>query len=134
MHWGVDYSAPAGTPIRAAADGTVVIARRNGNHGLYVRIDHGDGVATTYSHVQRFAPGIKAGARVKAGAVIANVGRTGMATGPHLCFEVFIGERRVDPEPLLAEGGRRLLGADRLAFERAKERTISTEIAADSQI
>jgi len=132
FHWGVDFPAPTGTPIYAAADGVVTAARRNGNYGLYIRIDHGDGVATTYGHMHRFEPGIAPGVVVKAGDTIAQVGRTGLATGPHLYFEVFIGDRRVDPEPLLAEGARQLLGPDLAAFERIKRQTGATEIASES--
>ena len=132
FHWGVDFPAPTGTPVYAAADGVVTAARRNGNYGLYIHIDHGDGVATTYGHVHRFEPGIAPGVVVKAGDTIAQVGRTGLATGPHLYFEVFIGDRRVDPEPLLAEGARQLLGADLAAFERIKQQTGATEIASES--
>ncbi len=132
FHWGVDFPAPTGTPIYAAADGVVVAARRNGNYGLFMQIDHGNDVSTTYGHMSRFAAGMKPGTPVRAGDVIAHVGRTGLATGPHLYFEVFIGDRRVDPEPLLAEGARRLLGTDLAAFERVKQQTGVTEIASDS--
>ncbi|MGE0659214.1 MAG: M23 family metallopeptidase [Reyranellaceae bacterium] len=132
FHWGVDFPAPTGTPIYAAADGVVVAAKRNGNYGLFMQIDHGNDVSTTYGHMSRFAAGMKPGTPVKAGDVIAHVGRTGLATGPHLYFEVFIGDRRVDPEPLLAEGARRLTGTDLAAFERIKQQTGVTEIASDS--
>lgn len=130
MHWGVDYPAPAGTPIYAAADGVITDARRNGNYGLFMQIDHGHGVATTYGHMQKFAPGKKPGTRVKAGEVIAHVGRTGLATGNHLYFEVFLGDRRIDPETVWPGSETRLAGADLEAFERFKQQGGSTEIAA----
>lgn len=133
MHWGVDFPADNGTPILAAADGVITAAKRYGNYGLYMHIDHGQGVATTYGHMQRFAPGMKPGVKVKAGDVIAHVGRSGLATGPHLYFEVLIGERRVDPEPLIAEGGSRLVGSDMAAFERVKLQSGVTEIASESR-
>lgn len=133
MHWGVDFPAQHGTPIYAAADGVITAAKRYGNYGLYMHIDHGQGVATTYGHMSSFAPGMKPGVKVKAGDVIAHVGRTGVATGPHLYFEVVIGERRVDPEPLIAEGGSRLIGSDLLAFERVKLQSGVTEIASESR-
>ena len=128
----VDIVGAARLQALADADGVVTAARRNGNYGLYIHIDHGDGVATTYGHVHRFEPGIAPGVVVKAGDTIAQVGRTGLATGPHLYFEVFIGDRRVDPEPLLAEGARQLLGVDLVAFERIKQQTGGTEIASES--
>ncbi|MGE0152202.1 MAG: M23 family metallopeptidase [Reyranellaceae bacterium] len=133
MHWGVDFPARHGTPILAAADGVITAAKRYGNYGLYMHIDHGQGVATTYGHMQSFAPGMKPGVKVKAGDVVAHVGRTGLATGPHLYFEVFIGERRVDPEPLIAEGGYRLLGSSLVAFERVKQQSGVTEVASESR-
>ncbi len=133
MHWGVDFPAQHGTPIIAAADGVITAAKRYGNYGLYMHIDHGQGVATTYGHMQSFAPGMKPGVQVKAGDVIAHVGRTGVATGPHLYFEVVIGERRVDPEPLIAEGANRLVGSDLVAFERIKMQTGVTEVASESR-
>jgi murein DD-endopeptidase MepM/ murein hydrolase activator NlpD len=133
MHWGVDFPAQHGTAIIAAADGVITAAKRYGNYGLYMHIDHGQNVATTYGHMSSFAPGMKPGAKVKAGDVIAHVGRTGVATGPHLYFEVVIGERRVDPEPLIAEGGSRLIGSDLLAFERIKLQSGVTEVASESR-
>jgi murein DD-endopeptidase MepM/ murein hydrolase activator NlpD len=133
MHWGVDFPAPHGAPIIAAADGVITAAKRYGNYGLYMHIDHGQGVATTYGHMSRFAPGMRPGVKVKAGDVIAHIGRTGVATGPHLYFEVVIGERRVDPEPLIAEGGSRLVGSDFVAFERAKQQSGVTEVASESR-
>lgn len=133
FHWGIDLPAPSGTPIYAAADGVITDARRNGNYGLFMRIDHGEGIATTYGHMSRFGKGMKPGTRVRAGEVIAHVGRTGLSTGPHLYFEVFMGERRVDPEPLIAEGGKRLLGSDLVAFERAKLQSGFVEIASESR-
>ncbi|MDF3073905.1 MAG: peptidase [Alphaproteobacteria bacterium] len=133
MHWGVDFPAHHGTPIIAAADGVITAAKRYGNYGLYMHIDHGQGVATTYGHMSRFAPGMKPGVKVKAGDVIAHIGRTGVATGPHLYFEVVIGERRVDPEPLIAEGGSRLVGSDLVAFELAKQQSGVTEVASESR-
>jgi murein DD-endopeptidase MepM/ murein hydrolase activator NlpD len=133
MHWGVDFPAPHGAPIIAAADGVITAAKRYGNYGLYMHIDHGEGVATTYGHMSSFAPGMKPGVKVKAGDVIAHIGRTGVATGPHLYFEVVIGERRVDPEPLIAEGAHRLVGSDLVAFERVKLQTGVTEVASESR-
>lgn len=133
MHWGVDFPAQHGTPIIAAADGVITAAKRYGNYGLYMHLDHGQGVATTYGHMSRFAVGMKPGVKVKAGDVIAHIGRTGVATGPHLYFEVVIGERRVDPAPLIAEGATRLIGSDLVAFERAKLQSGVTEVASESR-
>lgn len=98
FHMGVDYEASAGTPVYAASDGVVADARRHGNYGLYLKIAHGDRLATVYAHLQKLAPGLKPGSPVKRGEVVAYVGRTGLASGPHLYFEVFVDEVRVNPE------------------------------------
>jgi murein DD-endopeptidase MepM/ murein hydrolase activator NlpD len=90
LHEGVDVAAPMGEPIHAAADGMVIIAWLCGSYGNYVRIRHADDIATGYAHVSRFAKGIFSGVHVKAGQVIAYVGSTGLSTGPHLHYEVFV--------------------------------------------
>ena len=82
FHMGVDYEAAAGTPVYAASDGVVADARRQGNYGLYLKIAHGERLATVYAHLQKLAPGLKAGSAVKRGDVVAYVGRTGLASGP----------------------------------------------------
>jgi murein DD-endopeptidase MepM/ murein hydrolase activator NlpD len=86
-HEGIDFAADAGTPVMAAGDG--VIARREwtGGYGNLVEIRHANGVVTRYGHLQGFATGLTAGARVSQGDVIGFVGSTGLATGPHLHYE-----------------------------------------------
>ena len=86
FHSGIDIPAKTGTAITAAADGTVTDAGFTADKGNYLRIDHGDGTETVYAHCLELA--VKAGDAVKAGQEIAAVGATGMATGPHLHFEV----------------------------------------------
>lgn len=87
-HLGIDYAAPAGTPVSAVADGTVAFAGWKGGYGRYVEIRHAGGYVTTYGHLNRYAAGIRAGKRVKQGDLIAYVGSTGLSTGPHLDFRV----------------------------------------------
>lgn len=87
LHAGVDFAAPAGTPILSAGAGTVEMAGWNGGYGNYVRIRHTREVATAYAHLSRYAPGIRPGATVRQGQVIGFVGSTGMSTGPHLHYE-----------------------------------------------
>ena len=97
-HSGTDIAAPAGSPILAAANGTVTIANAldswGGSYGYYVRIDHGDGLETLYAHCSSIC--VTVGQQVQAGQVIAYVGRTGRATGNHLHFEVYQDGQRGD--------------------------------------
>ncbi len=86
-HKGVDYAAPIGTPVRAAGDGRVIFAGRKGGYGNVVELDHAHGIMTVYGHLSRFARGLRVGEHVAQGAVIAYVGMTGLATGPHLHYE-----------------------------------------------
>lgn len=101
-HTGIDLMAPFGSPIRAAAGGTVVYAGWYFAYGNIVDIRHADGLLTRYAHMAAFAPGIAVGAPVAAGAVIGSVGMTGRAHGPHVHFEVRIDGHAVDPKPYLA--------------------------------
>lgn len=96
-HTGVDFAAPAGTRIVAAADGTVVAAGTRGGYGNAVEIRHGGSVTTLYAHLSGFSKGIRAGARVRQGEPIGFVGSTGYATGPHLHYEFKIGGVHQDP-------------------------------------
>lgn len=89
-HKGTDYAAPRGTPIRAAGDGRVEFAGVRGGWGNVVIIQHGEQYKTLYAHQQRFARGIRAGARVSQGQVIGYVGSSGLATGPHLHYEFYV--------------------------------------------
>ena len=97
FHRGIDWAAPQGTPVRAAADGTVVALKHWGGYGNYVRIDHVGPVQTVYAHLLGFAPDLHEGQRVRQGAIIGLVGRTGRATGPHLHFELHVAGQAVDP-------------------------------------
>jgi len=95
MHNGIDFSAATGTPIRAAADGVVVVAGDRGGYGNAVIIDHGNTLATLYAHQSRVA--VTPGQSVKRGDIIGYAGATGLATGPHLHFEVRVNGNPVDP-------------------------------------
>ncbi len=89
-HQGVDYAAPVGTPIKAAGDGRVTFVGVKGGYGKCVTIDHGGGYSTLYGHLSRFKHGMHSGMHVTQEQVIGFVGMTGLATGPHLHFEVRI--------------------------------------------
>jgi murein DD-endopeptidase MepM/ murein hydrolase activator NlpD len=95
MHWGIDIAAPMGTPVVASAAGVVTSAGVARGHGKFVVIAHGGGWVTVYSHLSVI--GVATGARVAQGQWIGWVGRTGVATGPHLHFEVWHRGSPVDP-------------------------------------
>lgn len=95
LHTGVDWYAPTGTPVRAASTGTVVTAGWNGAYGNCVDIKHSDGSMTRYAHLSSIA--VAYGQTVTQGQVIAYVGATGVATGPHLHFEIYINGCTVNP-------------------------------------
>ena len=101
-HTGLDMMAPEGSPIRAAAGGTVVYAGQYFAYGNIVDIQHADGLISRYGHMQGFAPGIAPGRPVAAGEIIGKVGHTGRAHGSHVHFEVRTNGRPVDPKPFLA--------------------------------
>lgn len=97
-HTGVDYAAPLGEAVHATSDGIVVSAGDRGGYGLMVELQHPDGHGTRYAHLSRIADGVKASRAVRQGQVIGYVGMTGMATGPHLHYEVRRRGQPVDPE------------------------------------
>ena len=86
-HKGVDYAAPTGTPVKAAGDGRIAWAGPKGGYGNVVIIEHSRSITTVYGHLSRFAKGTRVGEHVAQGTVIAYVGMTGLATGPHLHYE-----------------------------------------------
>jgi murein DD-endopeptidase MepM/ murein hydrolase activator NlpD len=98
LHAGVDFGAPQGSPVLAAADGVVEEARWDGDLGRWLKIRHNAVLETGYGHLSGWAAAAKPGARVRQGDVVAYVGATGLATGPHLHFEVFQSGRLIDPK------------------------------------
>jgi murein DD-endopeptidase MepM/ murein hydrolase activator NlpD len=96
-HLGIDYAAPVGTPVSAAADGKVVFAGSRGGYGKLVIIYHENAYRTQYGHLRRFARGIRVRNKVKQGQVIGYVGSSGLSTGPHLDFRVQRGKTFINP-------------------------------------
>lgn len=96
-HTGTDFAAPIGTPIFAAGNGTIIQAGWSSGYGRRIEIQHANGYVTTYNHMSGFARGSVQGARVRQGQVIGYLGQTGLATGPHLHYEVLVNGHFVDP-------------------------------------
>lgn len=99
-HWGVDYGAPVGTPVQVTANGVVVSAGWDRGGGNVVKVRHAGGYVTAYLHLSKFARGIRPGARVRQGDIIAYTGATGLASGPHLDYRVQHNGRWIDPQTL----------------------------------
>ncbi|MBW8050557.1 MAG: peptidoglycan DD-metalloendopeptidase family protein [Cytophagales bacterium] len=96
-HYGIDYAAATGTPIRSVGDGIVLEARYKKGNGNYVKIRHNSVYTTQYLHMSKRAKGIRPGVWVNQGQVIGYVGSTGLATGPHLCYRFWKHGRQVNP-------------------------------------
>lgn len=96
MHWGIDFSAPKGTPIYATGDGVIKLARTSlGGYGRQVEVDHGYGFVTKYAHMEMY--NVKKGQKVKRGECIGYVGNSGKSTAPHLHYEVHKDGKRINP-------------------------------------
>jgi murein DD-endopeptidase MepM/ murein hydrolase activator NlpD len=119
-HQGIDFGAGTGTPILAAGDGVVAEAGRKGGYGNWLRIRHDATWDTGYGHISRFAAGIHPGVHVRQGQVVAYVGATGLATGPHLHYEIFRRGERVNPLSAKVPQGSVLAGRDLKRFKAQK--------------
>lgn len=109
-HRGVDYAAAAGTPVSALGDGTIRFAGYRGGYGKLVIIRHKNGYSTYYGHLSRIKRGIKNKARVAQGDIVGFVGATGLATGPHLHFEMRVAGKPVNPFSIRPSGKEPLRG------------------------
>lgn len=118
IHWGVDYAAPKNSLVYAGGDGVIQEAKYNGGYGNYIKIKHNSEFSTAYGHMNKFAPGMRPGVRVKQGQLIGYVGSTGNSTGPHLHYEVIQRGRRVNPTTIKAATGENLGGKDLQKFKR----------------
>ena len=125
MHRGLDFKAGYGTPIYAVSDGTVQVAGRNGGHGNYVKLNHGNGLQTGYSHMSRIA--VSRGSQVRRGQVIGYVGSTGLSTGPHLHYEMYRNGRNIDPASVQFVTRAQLAGAELANFRGRLAQLLETE-------
>jgi murein DD-endopeptidase MepM/ murein hydrolase activator NlpD len=117
MHTGVDFAAPAGTPVLAAGTGKVALADVKGSYGLFVKLEHAGQIGTGYAHLSRLGPGIRPGATVRQGQVIGFVGASGTTTGPHLHYEFYRNGTPVNPLTEKSVGQTALKGADLARFQ-----------------
>jgi murein DD-endopeptidase MepM/ murein hydrolase activator NlpD len=122
-HLGVDYAAPVGTAVRAAGDGVVVQAGWMGGYGKAVRIRHANGYETLYGHLSRFQ--VARGTRVAQGQVIGAVGRTGLATGPHLDYRMLRNGVFINPLKLQSPPAEPVPARERPAFELARDERLA---------
>jgi murein DD-endopeptidase MepM/ murein hydrolase activator NlpD len=122
MHTGVDWAAPIGTPIYAAGNGVIIKADWDSGYGRRVEIQHANGYVTTYNHMSGFGRGIVEGAHVVQGQTIGYLGETGLATGPHLHYEVIINGNFVDPMAIKLPRTREFDGKMLAAFKRERDR------------
>ncbi|MGH6841280.1 MAG: M23 family metallopeptidase, partial [Methylocella sp.] len=121
-HTGVDWAAPAGTPIFAAGSGTITAAGWDSGYGRRIEVQHANGYITTYNHMSGFARGTKWGAHVRQGQVIGYLGQTGLATGPHLHYEIMVNGHFVDPMRVKLARTREFDGRMLANFRRERDR------------
>ncbi len=120
-HYGVDFGAPTGTPVRATAHGVVSYAARKGGAGKMVELRHSQGFRTLSLHLSGYGPGIRSGKRVSQGDVIGYVGSTGLSTGPHLDYRVKKNGKYLDPMRLPSEPAEPLEPAELPQFEARRD-------------
>lgn len=117
-HTGVDYAAPKGTPVMTIGDGVVTSCKYEGAGGNTIRIKHNSVYSTAYLHLSKYAPGIKAGTRVRQGEVIGYVGSTGRSTGPHLDFRVWKNGTPINPLTMDSPPAEPIRQENKEAFEK----------------
>jgi murein DD-endopeptidase MepM/ murein hydrolase activator NlpD len=120
-HRGTDYAASSGTPVRAIGDGVVLFAGTRSGYGNVLEVKHPNGYVSRYAHLRGFARGARRGARVSIGETVGYVGMTGLATAPHLHFEVLVGGSQRDPRVALRDkSGMPLDAGERSRFQRQR--------------
>ncbi|MGL9717666.1 MAG: M23 family metallopeptidase [Wolbachia sp.] len=117
FHKGVDYAAKFGAPIYAVAEGVIEYIGNNGGYGKYIKVRHKNGYSTCYAHVSKFSSDVKLSSKVKQGQVIAYVGSTGVATGPHLHYEVIYNGKYIDPLTIAHKNEVRLIDHELKEFK-----------------
>lgn len=121
-HLGTDYAADTGTRVYVTADGTVTRAGWWGGYGRIIEVRHVNGYRTRYAHLSFIAKGIKPGVRVTQGQLIGNVGSTGLASGPHLHYEMLRDGKQIDTRNVNLPSGDPVAGAEMAAYRRVRDR------------
>ena len=122
LHQGVDFAAPTGTPIMAAGTGRIEVIGTNGGAGKYIRIKHLNGYKTAYAHLNSYASGMSKGVKVRQGQTIGFVGSTGLSTGPHLHYEVWFNNKKINPMTMRLPSGIKLNDSQLEKFKEVKKR------------
>jgi murein DD-endopeptidase MepM/ murein hydrolase activator NlpD len=120
-HHGLDYAAPVGTPVSAVSDGTILFAGYRGQYGNLVVIRHKKNWKTYYGHLSKIGRDIRRGKKVQQGQVVGYVGSTGLATGPHLHYEIRVHNRPVNPLKVKIPRGRSVSGTALAQFTNFKD-------------
>ena len=124
-HKGIDYAAPTGTPVKATADGAVNFVGTQRGYGKLIVLKHNGPYETAYGHLSRFAKGLANGSRVKQGDIIGYVGMTGMATGPHLHYELRVSGVQRDPAKVALPTATPIAKKDMSAFRNEAESLVA---------
>ena len=134
-HKGVDYAAPTGTRIKATADGIVAFVGIGNGYGNVIMLEHQDGISTVYGHMSAFASGLRKGMKVTQGEVIGFVGMTGLATGPHLHYEVRVHGEYRDPVKVALPAALPIPAANRAEFDASSTAlTAQLDLLRDSNL
>jgi murein DD-endopeptidase MepM/ murein hydrolase activator NlpD len=118
-HKGVDYAAPMGAKVKVTSDGIVELVGKQGGYGNVIMVNHAGHYSTVYGHLSRFAAGLHRGQRVSQGEAIGYVGKTGLATGPHLHYEFRIDGKQRDPLRVALPDGAPISEAQKTAFKES---------------
>lgn len=134
MHKGVDFAAPTGTPIYSAGNGVITEIGWKSGYGKFIQIKHSSTLSTAYAHASNFAKNLKVGSIVKQGQIIAYVGSTGRASGPHLHYEVKIDGKHVNPMSVKTTPGIELNGKNLDKFKQFKKEIKTLNVKLDKEL
>ena len=134
LHRGIDFAAPAGTPIFAAGDGIVEKAGWNGSYGRYIRIRHTGTYKTAYAHLSGIHKRIKIGSRISQGKIIGYVGSSGRSTGAHLHYEVLRNDKQVNPMNIKLPAGKNLNKKYLSAFKQKVKQVLNQKLVLEKMV